>query len=345
MKKSTVVGYNLFQSFINSTREMMWSVDRDYNLVISNQTFDETLGRMFSNPAGNGSEDLGNRLHFTTLYDRAFSGETFKAVEYLEKPFDRWLEISYYPILNDDEITGVACCAHDISAIKKEGDRLKLLESVVTNATDAILITKARTLDETVPRIVYVNNALLKMTGYSQDEILGKAPNFLLGPNSDRKQLEHLRECFERSVACEIEIVFYKKNREEFWVHVAMAPVADSAGNFAHFIAIGRDVTERVKNLAAIEEQKFKLSEIARIQSHEVRGPLARIKGLIGLLTDYSNLMTSKEIAEILHYLRLSSNEMDEVIKKIIANTEGIREHLNEEDEMLEGLSSKFKVL
>ena len=330
MKKSAVVGYNLFQAFINSTRELMWSVDRNYNLVISNQTFDETLGQMFSKTAGNGSNALNNQLHFITFYERAFSGETFKKVEYLEKPLDRWLEISYYPILDDDEITGVACYAHDIGAIKKEEDRLKLLESVVTNATDAILITEAKGPDELVPRIVYVNDALLKMTGYSQDEILGKTPNFLLGPKSDRKQLEHLRECFESSVACEIEIVFYKKNREEFWVHMAMAPVADNSGNFAHFIVIGRDVTERVKNIAAIEEQKFELSEIARIQSHDLRGPLARIKGLIGLLTDYSNLMNSKEIAEILHYLRISSNEMDEVIKKIITHAEAIREHLND---------------
>jgi len=333
MKKSTVVEYNLFQSFINSTRELMWSVDRDYKLVISNQTFDDILGQMFSNPAGHGSEDLGNQLHFITLYERAFLGETFKEVEYLEKPLDRWLEISYHPIVDDDEITGVACFAHDISQIKKEGDRLKLLESVVTNATDAILITEAKSPDETVPRIVYVNNALLKMTGYSQDEIIGKTPNFLLGPNSDRKQLAHLRKCFESSISCEIEIVFYKKNGEEFWIHMAMAPVADSAGNFAHFIAIGRDVTERVKNVAAIQEQNFELNEIARIQSHEVRGPLARIQGLISLLANYFNLLESKEIPEILKYLKVSSNEMDEVIKKIIAHTEEIREHLNEEDE------------
>lgn len=335
MKKSTAVDCNPLQSFINNIPELMWSVDRNYNLVISNQTFDETLGPMFSKTGGNGSDVLANQLHFTTLYERAFLGETFKEVEYLEKPLDRWLEISYYPIVDDDDITGVACYAHDISVLKKEGDRLKLLESVVTNATDAILITEARSPNETVPRIVYVNSALHKMTGYSEDEILGKTPNFLLGPKSDRKQLEHLRKCFESSVPCEIEIIFYKKNREEFWINMAMVPVGDSTGNFAHFIVIGRDVTERVKNIAAIHEQNFELSEIARIQSHEVRGPLARIQGLTNLLANYFGLMDSKEISEILKYLKISSQEMDEVIKKIIAHTEEIREHLNE-DEMFE---------
>ena len=335
MKKNVAVEYNNpLQSFINNIPELMWSVDRNCNLVISNQAFDETLGPMFSKIGGNGSDVLANQLHFTTLYERAFLGETFKEVEYLEKPLDRWLEISYCPIVEDDEITGAACYAHDISVLKKEGDRLKLLESVVTNATDAILITEARSPDETVPRIVYVNNALYKMTGYSQDEVLGKTSNFLLGPKSDVKQLACLRKCFESSVACEIEIIFYKKNGEEFWIHMAMAPVANSTGHFAHFIAIGRDVTERVKNIAAIHEQNFELSEIARIQSHEVRGPLARIQGLINLLTNYFDLIESKEITEILKYLKISSNEMDEVIKKVIVHTEEIREHLNE-DEML----------
>lgn len=331
MKKSAAVGYNPFQSFINSSTELMWSVDRNYNLVISNETFDETLGHNLSENAANPSDILAHHLHFATLYERAFLGETFKEVEYLEIPLDLWLEVCYCPIVDEDEITGVACFAHGINEIKKEGDRLKLLESVVTNATDAILITEARSPDETVPRIVYVNNALLKMTGYSHDEILGKTPNFLLGPNSDRKQLTRLRNCFESSVHCEIETIFYKKNREEFWIHMAMAPVADSNGNFAHFIGIGRDVTERVKNIAAIQDQNYELNEIARIQSHEVRGPLARIKGLISLLTNYFNLLNGKEITEILTYLKISSNEMDQVIKNIIVHTEEIREHLDDD--------------
>jgi K+-sensing histidine kinase KdpD len=96
-----------------------------------------------------------------------------------------------------------------------------------------------------------------------------------------------------------------------------MAPVADN-GRFTHFIAIGRDVTERFKNSAAIKDQNLKLNEIGRIQSHDLRGPLARIKGLINLLANYSDSMDNNGTAELMNYLKISAKEMDQVIKRII---------------------------
>lgn len=307
-------------SFINNTNDLMWSVDRDYNLLISNAMFDTTLGLIFNKTSG-GKDVLAKQLHFLSLYERAFSGETFIEEEYMETPVERWFEISYHPIREENEITGVSCFGRDVSSFKKEISHLKLMESVVTNATDAILITEAKPLDSSGPRIVYVNNALLKMTGYAQEEILNKTPNFLLGPNSDNRQSELLRRCFENSEPCEIEIVNYKKNGGEFWVHMAMAPVANSNGIASHFIAIGRDVTERLKNIQAIKDQNLKLDEIARIQAHEVRGPLARIQGLLYLLTNYSHSLDHNGLEELLGYLKLSCKELDGVIKQIISHS------------------------
>ena len=52
---------------------------------------------------------------------------------------------------------------------KKQEQHLKLLESVITNTNDAVLITEAEPLDEPGPKIIYVNEAFLKMTGYNAD--------------------------------------------------------------------------------------------------------------------------------------------------------------------------------
>ncbi len=56
---------------------------------------------------------------------------------------------------------------------KQAEERLRLLESVVVNVNDAVLITAATLIDEPEPRIVYVNEAFTRMTGYSPAIPLG----------------------------------------------------------------------------------------------------------------------------------------------------------------------------
>ena len=58
-------------------------------------------------------------------------------------------------------------------------ERLRLLESVVVNANDAVLITDAEPIDLPGPRIVYCNKAFEKTTGYAEAEVLGKTPRIL----------------------------------------------------------------------------------------------------------------------------------------------------------------------
>jgi DNA-binding NtrC family response regulator len=71
-----------------------------------------------------------------------------------------------------------------------------------------------------------------------------------------------------------------------------------------------------VKHVAAIEEQNKKLREIAWIQSHLVRGPLARIMGLIDLLNNYENNQLDEDL--IKNYILTSAKELDDVINDII---------------------------
>jgi PAS domain S-box-containing protein len=133
----------------------------------------------------------------------------------------------------------------DITLRKQEELLLKLMSSVVTNTVDAVLITEAEPFNEPGPRIIYVNDAFTKMTGYTAEEIIGKTPRILQGPKSDKKELLRLRKALENWESCEITLINYKKNGEEFWINLTVNPVVDEKGWFTHWIAIERDVTLR----------------------------------------------------------------------------------------------------
>ncbi|ASU35478.1 PAS domain-containing protein [Mucilaginibacter xinganensis] len=155
-------------------------------------------------------------------------------------------EVTVTPILNQyDNCVQLIGSVHDITELKNEERQLKLLESVITNTNDSVLITEAEPVDEPGPRIIYVNNAFTKMTGYTATEVVGKSPRILQGPKSDRAELARLGEAMRKWQSCEITIINYKKSGEEFWINISVTPIANENGWFTQWIAIERDVTEQ----------------------------------------------------------------------------------------------------
>ncbi|MEO6668054.1 MAG: PAS domain S-box protein, partial [Ferruginibacter sp.] len=138
----------------------------------------------------------------------------------------------------------------DITKQKEEEQRLKLLESVITHTNDAVLITEAEPFDEPGNRVIYVNEAFTKMTGYTAEEILGKTPRILQGPDSDKEALAAIGRKIRNWEPCELTTINYKKNGEEFWINFSLTPVADEKGWYTHWVSIERDVTEqKIKEL------------------------------------------------------------------------------------------------
>ena len=160
---------------------------------------------------------------------------------------------------HDGNIIGVGGITQDITdycliktkLIEKQHD-LKLLEAAIANTTDAVVIAEADQIDGNGPRIVFVNDAYTKMTGYNREEIIGKTPRILQGPKTDRNELKRLRYALEHYEHCEIEVLNYKKSGQEFWSSIAISPVLNDKNIPTHWIAIKRDTTRiRLQKLEA----------------------------------------------------------------------------------------------
>ena len=123
-------------------------------------------------------------------------------------------------------------------------ERLRLLESIVMHARDAVILTEAET-GEGCPRIVYVNPAFTTVTGYRADEAIGMTPRMLQGPRTSEVTRAKIREALEAWQPIEIEVLNYRKDGTEQWIELSIAPVADEKGWFTHWMSVQRDITDR----------------------------------------------------------------------------------------------------
>lgn len=94
------------------------------------------------------------------------------------------------------------------------------------------------------------------------------------------------------------------------------------SGEPLRMIGSMQDITERVNYIAAVEGQNQRLREIAWMQAHQVRAPLACIMGLSKILIDNNEDENSRK--ESLRHLIYSANELDSIVKEIITKAEGI---------------------
>lgn len=210
----------------------------------------------------------------------------------------------------------------DITERKKEEYHLKLLESVITHSNDAVIITEAEPFDEPGPKIIYVNEAFARMTGYSQNEAIGKSPRFLRGPKSDKIELKRLKEAMRKYEPCEITTINYKKGGEEFWVNLSVSPVSDEKGIVTHWISIERDITqrkyyelEREQIMAELSQNNKDLKQFSYVTSHNLRAPIANLLGLSSLIDNYK--IPNKSLKQILDGIKQSALMFDETVKDL----------------------------
>ncbi|MEP6791249.1 MAG: diguanylate cyclase, partial [Ramlibacter sp.] len=161
-------------------------------------------------------------------------------------------------------IVGVHGMTQDITRAKateaerhKSQEQLKLLELSVSRLNDLVLITEAGEGGPLDQRLVFVNDAVAGHTGYSREEVLGRAPRLLQGPRTQRAELDRIRAALLEQKPVRAELINYRKHGEEFWIELDMVPVADEKGNVANWVAVGRDITLRKAVVAEIQRLAF----------------------------------------------------------------------------------------
>lgn len=147
-----------------------------------------------------------------------------------------------------------------------------LFESALASTRDGVVIAEAGEHDNP---IVYTNPAFREITGYTEEEIVGRDCRFLQGEQMDRNLTDQIRKAIDQGKPIRVTLRNFRKDGRLFWNELSISPITNSAGKLTHFVGIQKDVTERVElqeKLAAANRRQETL--LAKLEEQNKRDAL-----------------------------------------------------------------------
>ncbi|MEM9311946.1 MAG: PAS domain-containing protein [Pseudomonadota bacterium] len=127
--------------------------------------------------------------------------------------------------------------------------------------------------------IVFANRAFRRLTGYSEEETVGRNCRFLQGPKTDPEPVARIREAIANEDVVVVELLNYRKNGTTFWNALHLGPIYNDQGKLVYFFGSQWDVSD--VRAARAEERHAK--EMARELSHRMKNMFAVISGIVNV--------------------------------------------------------------
>ncbi|MDW7598182.1 MAG: PAS domain-containing protein [Nitrosomonadaceae bacterium] len=140
-----------------------------------------------------------------------------------------------------------------------------LIPQILTKVLDSCVngVTLSDPDIEDMP-LVYANKAFEIVTGYSNEETVGRNCRFLQGTDRDQPEISKLREAIKNKQEIGVTIRNYKKSGELFYNHLEMTPLFDPHGNLLYYLGVQFDITTQIR---AAEEIKLLTSRLNKLEN------------------------------------------------------------------------------
>jgi PAS domain S-box-containing protein len=163
---------------------------------------------------------------------------TFAVKDALSQP--RWIETNAMPDQQEDGSVMWHGYATDITERRRIEEEYERLSLVAQKTSNGVFIVNNRGLIE------WCNPAFEELTGYRQQELMGRSPiELLTGSESLEENLELLRECLHSGIGFSRDLVSYSKQGKPYWAHLDITPVRGGDSEIEQFIGIQTNITER----------------------------------------------------------------------------------------------------
>jgi PAS domain S-box-containing protein len=188
-------------------------------------------------------------------YKRVLEGEPFdkKGVYFptLIPGTSGYFDVKGVPVFKDGEVIGAVALHDDITERKQMEEKQRLFSHAVDSSIDGLA------MGDLEGRITYVNDAFVRMFGYSREELIGNEIAFIYSED----QLPKLEKALKATMAGGWigELVGKRKNGELFPMAISSSLIKDDEGNLIAHMASHEDISERKR---AEEELKKKNEDL-----------------------------------------------------------------------------------
>ena len=241
--------------------------DAEDRLVYCNGRYPEHLAaplRATLAPGKRWSDWLHEAARQGAIYDAAAMGE-----DYLERRLEdralpacerehcladgRWVSVRESRMADGGRVLLTA----DISALKRHERELALLATAVAQVGDSVEIAGPDY------RLIYVNPAFTRLTGWTAPEAIGRTPAELL--RSDRHDAAFyagIEAAIESGRTWHGQIVSRHKAGHLLYQEATISPLRDGEGRLTHSVAVKRDVGDQRRAEAALRESEARLAAL-----------------------------------------------------------------------------------
>lgn len=161
-------------------------------------------------------------------------------------------------------LSGVFCTLIASAAVRILSNRAshaqELARQMTTDLHRLAMVAKRTTnivvLTDPDRKIVWVNDAFTRITGYEPSEVIGRNPGEVLQcDQTDAETVLEIRRRLANREAFSGEIYNQTKDGVGYWVNLEIQPMQDQFGNHAGFLAINHDITERKESARKLKEE------------------------------------------------------------------------------------------
>jgi PAS domain S-box-containing protein len=293
--------------------EFIFIVKDDGAIMDYNENVEKLLDKSGKDFELNNIRDIlkeGEEEKFFTVF-RQHSPEVYFRTEFSlpgELAFD--VELTLKELQSEDGKYTVIFAKDITEQQKKELDLLRFSE-VIHHTVNPIEITDQR------GKIIYVNPAFEKVSGYSQEELLGKNPNVL---SSGKHPAEFWQQIWKTILGGKEwvgQVQNRRKGGELFYTELVISPIIDASGNVVGFLGAHRDITEqKMLEEQLVRSQKMEtFGTLAAGIAHEVGNPLTSISSIVQVIQRTSNDRFAHEKLEL---VKNQINRIAKIIRELV---------------------------
>ena len=322
-----------FEIVSKATSDTIWDWDIKTNRFIWNKGIQGVFGYK--------KEEVGDNLQwwFDKIHPEDSLKMSVKLYSYIAQKSEKWQDEyrfmaadgSYRYVFDrgflvkdeNDQVIRMIGAMQDITKSKEEEQRLQLLGTVITQNRETVIIAELANADHPEDRIVYVNPAFESMTGYTQEEVIGKSASIFINRFKNKRDVKLISDALKKKEAFKFETLNKRKNNEEYWVNLTIIPITNKDNQHTHWISIQRDITEeklkekeREQLIKELTLNNSDLKQFSYITSHNLRAPLSNLTGLLTLLEDLE--IEDEELKEIISGFERSTQQLNETVNDLV---------------------------